>query len=310
MTYRFEVGARLGLLKWVLVVASFLVFLSWPAIPADTSIEDGRQNRGNAAVRLYSFRRGLAYDFRETLHKIKAMGISYVSVDDLHGRTAIEFAAALTDAGLQPVAYHVTANKMRSHPNAVVADASTLGVSYVGVYADESFAEKVLHSGSYDQKDVETFVDLVNSACSVLSEDNLVMLYDLHGLEFAVRDGVTFLDKIANRTSRACLVLQLDAACVAISGYDPVRILQKYSNRFASLDLRDIRKGANHQNLYCMMPHADSVPLGIGSIDYEGLISLARDEGIEWYFLEDDSNEPDDNTRVSLFFLTARLDGL
>jgi len=69
------------------------------------------------------------------------------------------------------------------------------------------------------------------------------------------------------------------------------------------LHLKDIRKGAAKGEMVGHAPKEDFVAMGEGSIDWPALLAAARDDGVEWYILEDESANVIPQLRRSLAYL-------
>lgn len=253
-------------------------------------------------LQLYSLHDELAADLPGTLAQISALGIRNVEIYGLLGRTAEQFRTELDRQGLRAVGYHVQLAQLRNDVPGIIADAKTLGIGHVGVawIKPESAGPKE----GITARDVDVAADAFNKACPALKQAGLHVFYHLHGFEFR-RDetGRTLLDRFLAETDPSCLELQVDVFWVAQAGVDPVALLRRYPDRIKLLHLKDIRKGAVKGEMVGHAPKEDFVALGEGEIDWPALLAAAREDGVEWYILEDESADVIAQLKRSLRYL-------
>src|SRR5262249_16527180 len=95
-------------------------------------------------------------------------------------------------------------------------------------------------------------------------------------------------DLLMTDTNPRFVSMQLDTYHVVYPGQDPVRLLRKYPGRFLSLHLKDIRKDVVGDNSGDFK-EADARPMGQGKIDWPEVLKTARQAGVRWYIIEDET---------------------
>jgi sugar phosphate isomerase/epimerase len=253
-------------------------------------------------LQLYSLHEELDADLPGTLAQVAGIGIKNVEIYGLLGRTPPQFRAELDRVGLKAVGYHVQLAQLQSGVPDIIATAKELGIGHVGVAWI-----KPASAGPNDgitAHDVDVAADAFNKACPALKSAGLHVFYHLHGFEFR-RDetGRTLLDRFLAETDPACVELQVDVFWVAQAGQDPVALLRRYPDRIKLLHLKDIRKGAVLGEMAGHAPKQDFVPLGEGTVDWPHLLEAARQGGVEWYILEDESADVIPQLKRSLRYL-------
>ena len=73
---------------------------------------------------------------------------------------------------------------------------------------------------------------------------------------------------------------EMDIFWVEVPGEDPITWLQKYPNRFRLCHIKDREKGAKKGD------GETSTDLGTGSIDYKKILRVAKENGMEYYIVE------------------------
>jgi len=253
-------------------------------------------------LQLYSLHEELAADLPGTLARIAGLGFKNVEIYGFLGRTPEQFKAELDRAGLRAVGYHVQLGQLQSDVPGIIGESKILGIGHVGVAWI-----KPASAGPDDgitAHDVDVAADAFNKACPALKGAGLHVFYHLHGFEFRRDDtGRTLLDRFLAEADPACVELQVDVFWVAQAGVDPVALLGRYPDRVKLLHLKDIRKGAAIGDMAGHAPKQDFVALGEGSVDWPRLLTAARQDGVEWYILEDESADVIPQLKRSLRYL-------
>jgi sugar phosphate isomerase/epimerase len=82
--------------------------------------------------------------------------------------------------------------------------------------------------------------------------------------------------------------------------------MKRFPTRFRLLHLKDLRKGVKTGDLSGSAPAIDSVALGEGVVPLKEVLSIARQEQFEDYFIEDESPNADEQIPRSLRYLREK----
>ena len=244
---------------------------------------------GPLGLQLYSVRDAIRADVPGTLARVRALGVRDVELAGTAGMSAAGFRAALDAAGLRAVSMHVGYERLRDSLPAVLAEAGTLGVRYVGV-------AWIPHPGG------QPFTpDMARAAAADFGRwgaaaraQGLRFFYHIHGYEFQpAPDGVRPLDVLIQGTDAADVSYELDVFWASRPGANPAELIRQYPGRWALLHLKDMRRGTP-TNDYSggADPNATEVPVGSGQIDYRAVLQAARTAGAAYYFIEDETAAP------------------
>ncbi|HYD85261.1 MAG TPA: hypothetical protein VEA63_14445, partial [Opitutus sp.] len=99
--------------------------------------------------------------------------------------------------------------------------------------------------------------------------------------------------------------LQMDVFWVFHAGRDPVKLLESYSDRWFSLHVKDIRKGAVTNLSSGHAAPTDNVAVGTGQIDWKAVLSTAQKVGVRYYIIEDETPAPLQAIPASLKYLNG-----
>ena len=234
------------------------------------------------AVQLWSFREDFKKDVPGTLKRVRDLGFVNVELAGTYGMTAKQFRAELDRAGLKAVSMHIGYDTARDRIDEVIADARVLGARDVGVPWITS---------PFTRQDCLQAIEVFNRAGRKLAANGRRFFYHLHGYEFTPDEGGkgTLFDLLMTKTDRRYVHMQLDTYHVAHPGQNPAELLRRYPGRFLSLHLKDIRKdvGVEHSGEY---READERPVGQGKIDWPELLRAARQQGVRWFIVEDETS--------------------
>jgi sugar phosphate isomerase/epimerase len=110
--------------------------------------------------------------------------------------------------------------------------------------------------------------------------------YHNHDVEFlSIFDCVTAFDQLLTRTS--ALWLELDIGWVLYAGYDPTKVLERCSDRIASIHAKDLVPGTFVNQNGEVRPNFTA--LGTGVLDINAFFRMALDKNYETVIFEQDS---------------------
>jgi sugar phosphate isomerase/epimerase len=258
--------------------------------PAQDSFEVG--------LELYSLRREIAADLPGTLAQAKTMGFREVEVPGYYGLTAAEFRKALDRAGLQATSLAAQWDVFEKGIGPIASDLATLGASW-------AILPWIPHGDRFELSDAGRAAARMNAWAADLKKAGYGFAYHPHGYEFQPGPKGTLFDTLASQTDPAVVNFEMDTFWIAWPGQDCVRLLNKYPHRFRLLHLKDLKKGAGPGNLSGSAPDEDSVAVGDGVIPWADVLSAARRQGCEKYYIEDESADAVKQIPRSLEFLQS-----
>jgi sugar phosphate isomerase/epimerase len=251
-------------------------------------------------VQLYTVRDQMKAHAAETLKAIADIGYKELEVLRVNVREA---ASAASRVGLTSVSMHIDAplvtgdwtarrEAAKLFPmaldtndtlDAAIQDAKATGISYLTV--------SYLFPG---ERKFEPLADAMNKAGERVAQAGLQLCYHNHGFEFEKQpDGRTGLDTLMSRLDRTLVKLEMDVFWVAITGADPVALLQQYSGRVALVHLKDKSKGAPRTTDERKVPPTAFAEVGSGTLDFPAILKAADAAGVEHYFVEQDHTPGD-----------------
>jgi len=107
---------------------------------------------------------------------------------------------------------------------------------------------------------------------------------------------------MASETKPEFVAFEMDVFWVAHGGADPVKLMQKYGNRFELMHVKDLKKGITG-NLTGNAPDEWSVPIGQGQVNWPAVLREAERAGLKHYFIEDEAVGAIDQIPQSLRYL-------
>ena len=250
-------------------------------------------------LQLYSLRNQFKSDVEGTLRTIQSWGITKIEGGDTYGLPLEEFRKLLAKYDLEVVSVGASYEELAEDPQGVVEKARSFGAEYV-------MCAWIPHRGDdFTFEDTRKAVEVFNRAGSVLADQGLVLAYHPHGYEFRPHEDGTLFDYMARNAED--FYFEMDVYWVQHGGGDPLDLLEKYSDQFVLLHLKDMEKGLKGNDT----GHEDvetNVVLGTGQIPIYDIVVKAGQLGIEYMFIEDESSRVLVQVPQSLAYLRSFQD--
>ena len=240
---------------------------------------------------------------RETLQRIKAAGYDGLELNRfmihpsslmvrLMTRAAgmptgkggsLNWKSLLQEAGLSVISLHTDLGSLEREAGAVAEEAGSFGT------------DRVVITGMYrfdytDESTVRELARRLNKAGENLQKDGLSLLYHNHNVELLqVRPGLRAYEILLEDTDPALVNFEFDSFWFTDGGADAKAWMQKLGTR---MKLWHVTDRGSRQNGPAMTPilKQDSMELGTGNMDLDGLRVLAEAGGVEAVVLESHRN--------------------
>ena len=241
---------------------------------------------------LYSFEIGVqAYTYRNwfpencaaTLDTIQKLGITEMEGGTIKGVSPEQFRKMCDERNIKIVGTGGDYNELVKSTVQTIADAKIYGSKYV-------MCAWIPHKrGEFNIENAKKAVQDFNAIGKSMKENGLIFCYHTHGFEFQPYEDGTLLDYIIKNTNPEYVSFEMDILWVTHGGDDPVKLLNKYGNRWKLMHLKDLKKGIKG-DFTGGTPAENDVVLGDGQCDFVSIIKSAKKAGITHYFIEDESN--------------------
>ena len=240
---------------------------------------------------------------RETLRRIKAAGYDGLELNRfmihptslmvrLMTRAAgmpsgkggnLDWKSLLMESGLAVISLHTDIGSLEREPDRIAAEAKDLQT------------DKLVITGMYrfdfgDEASVRKLAGRLNSAGEAMKKEGLSLLYHNHNIELlSVKPGVRAYDILLDETDPALVCFEFDSYWFTDGGADAKMWMRRLGNR---MKLWHVTDRGSRQKGPAMTPilKTDSVELGTGNMDLDGLAEIAADSGIEAVVLESHKN--------------------
>jgi sugar phosphate isomerase/epimerase len=256
----------------------------------------GASFNGPVGLQLYSLRAQFQKDVPGTLDEVKKFGFKYAELAGTYGLSAEKFKQELDAHGIQAIGAHFGYERFRDDAEGVAREAKTLGLKYAG-------CAWIPHTGDFDEKTCREAIAVFNKAGEVMARNGLKFFYHVHGYEFQPHGQGTLLDLLFQETNPERVSYEMDIFWIVFPGQDPVKLLDKYGNRWEFAHLKDMKKGTVTGLLTGNTDVKNDAALGAGQMDLPAILSAAKKAGIKWYFIEDESPWSEQQLPQSLRYL-------
>lgn len=272
------------------------------AASPDTAAQSGELSfqgtfQGPLGLQLWSVREQMAQDVPATLAWVRQQGFTEVELAGTQGLTPEQFRQELDRAGLRATAMHVGYERLRDSTEVVLDEAVTLGATDVGV-------AWIPHEGSYTPEMARQTAADFNRWGQAARERGLRFYYHNHGYEFEpAADGTVPLDVLMQETDPESVFYEMDVFWTVHPGADPAALLRQYPGRWKLMHIKDMAEGTPVGDFSGGAPAEAQVAVGTGMIDYTSVLAAARETGVEKYYVEDETTDPQANIPRSLEYL-------
>ena len=189
----------------------------------------------------------------------------------------------LKEADLSVISLHTDLGSLEREAEAAAEEAREFGT------------DKLVITGMYrfdygDEKAVRELAARLNRAGEGLKQMGLSLLYHNHNVELLqVKPGIRAYDLLLSETDPAAVSFEFDSFWFTDGGADAKDWMRRLGSR---MKLWHITDRGSRQKGPAMTPilKQDSVELGTGNMDLEGLRALAEENGIEAVVLESHKN--------------------
>jgi sugar phosphate isomerase/epimerase len=252
--------------------------------------------KGPIGLQLYSLRADFAKDVPGTLQKVHSFGIKNVELAGTYNLAPDKFKELLAANKLKAVSGHFPYERYRDDLEGVARDAKALGLQYSG-------CAWIAHEGDFDEKECRDAIAVFNRAGKRLAQDGIKFFYHTHGYEFQPYGNGTLFDLLLAETDPKTVHYEMDVFWIVHPGQDPVKLLHKYSNRWALMHVKDMKRGTPTGLLTGHSDVKNDVALGTGTMDWPAILKAAAKVGIKYYFIEDESPTSAEQIPQSLRYL-------
>ncbi len=195
----------------------------------------------------------------------------------------LDWHGLLKEADLSVVSLHADLGSLEREAEAVIDEAKSYGT------------DKVVITGMYrfdysDEAAVRALAKRLNKAGETLKEAGVCLLYHNHNVELLqVKPGLRACDILLGDTDPAAVNFEFDSYWFTDGGADAKQWMRRLGNR---MKLWHITDRGSRQNGPSMTPilKCDSVELGTGNLDLDGLWALAEENGVQSVILESHRN--------------------
>ncbi len=267
----------------------------------------------NIGIQLFSLPRLLENDVASALDMLQSMGYSQLELygpysfseqaakdswkavtpslgfsgSGYFGKSITEFKSLLDDHGMSSPSAHTDLDTLVNGMDRLAAAAEVLGHEYVTLPSIPAERRKTTD-------DYYRMAELFNQVGAEAKKYGVKFAYHNHGYGIKpTEDGVIPLEIIIENTDPSLVFLEMDIFWTTAGGADPVAWLKKYSGRYVMMHVKDMKPittfsgdGGNPAQWIELFPKMTTT--GDGDLDVEGIIKAGLENGVEYFFVEQD----------------------
>src|SRR5678816_3661417 len=244
-------------------------FALGPSIAADKELGVGPSFKGPLGLQMYSLRFYEGTNGIAKLDKTKELGFRIIEGGAPGRMAAADYLKLLEERGLRLVSTGTDYNRLKSDPDAAVAQAKALGVKFV-------MCSSIPHErGKFSEAKAREAAHVFNVAGEKFKNAGITFTYHCHGFEFIPHGDGTLFDLIVKETKPEFVSFEIDVFWAQQGGADPAKLIEKHGSRFKLMHVKDLRKGVAI-NSTGSAPDEDSVAVGKGQVDWPAVLKAAQ----------------------------------
>lgn len=248
-------------------------------------------------VQTYSFRNSFPNGIEATLDTIAEMGITLIEGGPLELEPE-QFVKLCNDRGMRVVSTGADFGELRDDPETVAERAKRMGVNYV-------MCAWVPHKGGqFNKENADLAISVFENAGKVLKEAGITLCYHFHGYEFQPYENATLTEYMIENSNPDYLAFEMDIMWIHFGGGDPALLLRQYPNRWKLMHIKDLKIGTP-KNLTGGTDTDNDVAVGTGELDIPEIMKAAKEVGVEYYFIEDESSRVTQQVPQSIAYLRS-----
>jgi sugar phosphate isomerase/epimerase len=216
-------------------------------------------------------------DPAKLLHALRKIGFTEVELHaTVYHHPAATLRRMIEDAGLRAPAGHFSLTDIETK----LDYARTLGLEYMVA---------MLRPRPQNLDEYRLIADQLNQAGRNAGSCGMTFALLFHNHELLPQDGSSGFAELMEHTDPALVSLEVDAYWIVQAGVDPADFLRRHQDRVKLLHLKDRLPG--FPTSYTTDGDSDhSTELGKGTIAWPALLRQAREQGIQYAFLDYDKS--------------------
>ena len=243
-------------------------------------------------LQVYTIRDEIVKDFENAFCEVKNAGCKNIELSGLFDRDVDELKTFFDSFDLSVVSVMFPLEQLADNIDQIVADCKTLGSTYtVCPYLTEEYRT---------DEGYNKVAGILEKAARELYNYDIILSYHNHAFEFeTLESGKCGYDILVSQTK--FLTFELDVFWAQYADLDPIEKMRDLGQRLSLVHLKDMDNRKDKK--FC--------ELGTGVVNLSDVISLAEEFGIQYAFVEQDSNwindDPIESIQKSFKWLKERF---
>ena len=238
-------------------------------------------------VQLYTVREFMKTpaDIAATFKKLGKIGYRAVQLSALGPIEPMELKKIADGEGIQIAATHLSFERMRDDPQGVIDEHQLWDCKYTAI---GGLPEEYRNAEGYPR-----FAREATDVAKRLAEGGLVFGYHNHSFELQRFGDRTGLQILYEDSDPNYFTAEIDTYWIQHGGGDPAEWVRRVKGRSPLLHLKDMGVGPDGPEM---------AEVGEGNLNWPAILDAARDAGVVWYLVEQDTcrGDPFDSLKISL----------
>ncbi len=231
---------------------------------------DKGENLDEFGIQLYTLKDEMAENPKEILKQLSSYGYKHIESFEgaagmFWGMSNTEFKEYLDELDMKIISSHTNINENFEEK---AKQAAEIGMKYL--ICPYVGPQETL-------EDYKRLAEQFNECGQICKDNGIRFAYHNHDYTFKEVEGVMPQDFLMENTDKDLVDFEMDIYWVVAAGKDPEEYLKKYEDRWKLCHIKDLKKTNGENN---------STEIGNGSIDFSKILRTAKDNGMEYFIVE------------------------
>ncbi len=230
------------------------------------------------SLQLFSLSKDAEKDFLGTIEKVADLGYEGIQFAGFFNTPAKEVKQLMDEKGIVTAGAHVGIQQL-------LADKLKETIEFHTTLENKLIIcpalPKEMRQTADDYKKTAETLNQIGEDCK---QAGFTFGYHNHAFEFERFGEQTGFDILFETTDPELVKIELDCYWASFDDHAPLKIIQKYKNRIVSLHIKDMKIVDGKKT---------GTEVGNGHLNFESLIKVGKQNGVEWFTVEQEEFERD-----------------
>ncbi|MEK5036966.1 sugar phosphate isomerase/epimerase family protein [Sporosarcina sp. FSL K6-3457] len=224
----------------------------------------------NVGLQFWSIKEAVEKDLLGMIESVAEMGYKGAQFAGFGSHTAEDVKKKMDEVGIKAAGAHVQLTQLETQFDETLRYHEKIENEFIIV---PYLPEELRKTGD----DYKRLAELLNDIGQKALARGFSLGYHNHDFEFDIFNGKTGFDILYENTDADHLKIELDCFWAAVTGNNPLDIIEKYGDRVVSLHIKDMKMDGDQKI---------STELGTGTLPLAEYVEKGKEHNVKWFIVE------------------------